>query len=132
MYLLGQLEHGVYAECPPYDDHLEEEEVTQRVERQLNHKSIDVPRIQDPFAGREDDRVVFCETLAYAADENLVPTGYGFLPDEDGFGEWLEVEKVAVGKRRRGKQWKVTLPQRIWEPRAKAWVQAVEGLAQMI
>jgi hypothetical protein len=81
---------------------------------------------------REDDRVIFYETLASTAKEDAVPTGYGFLPGEDGFGEWVEVENVAVGKCRSGKRWKVTLPQLIWEPCAKAWVQAVEGLVQMI
>jgi hypothetical protein len=137
MYLLGQLEHGRYADCSshehndPDEDAEADEDIVHRVERQLNHNAIDVPRIQNPFVGREAIMLAFWEGLAEASAENILPSGYGFLPDEDGYGEWIEVESVAVGRRRRGKRWKVTLPRRIWEPRAKAWVQAAEALALM-
>lgn len=108
-----------------------EEDIVERVRRQLHHRPAPVPRIQDPFTERSLDKAFFWKTLARAAAQNILPSGYGLIAGEEGFGEWSSLEKVIVGKRRRGREYKVTLSREIWEVRVKVWVQGMEGLAHM-
>ena len=147
MYLLGQLEHGVYAppESPNPDDtepelevgvgdiaEDEEDELVERVQRQLKHKPVSVPRIQNPFEGNPMAESIFWRVLSQAADEAILPSGYGFLRGEIGYGDWHSIEHIVVGKKRRGRQYKVTLPRVVWQPRIQAWVQALEGLSHTL
>lgn len=175
MYLLGQLEHGVYA--PSGDDgdwsdedpsdlaraygvddllrlgshrqreddvemnnilennlrtaqNMSDRELYQRVRRQLKHTPAKVSRIQDPFADRPDDsKVLFWSVVREAVEKEILPSGYGFLPIEEGYGEWNSVEKIHVGKKRIGREYRVTLPREVWEPRLKLWTQGLEALA---
>lgn len=168
IYLLGQLENGVYIDAEgdlpdidPYelsseygvdgprdeaDDELlgvleggvensdnehAFEEVIQRVQRQLKHSPVSVPRIQSPFRGNPNAEDFFWSVLAEAARDEIIPPGYGLVVGEEGYGEWQSLENVSVGKRKRGKPHTVTLPKTVWEPRVKVWVQAMEGLLHM-
>jgi hypothetical protein len=105
--------------------------ITSCVRRQLKHKAVSIPCIADQFADLPDHKQLFWEILTQAAADNVFPGGYGFYPGEEGFGEWSHAETVVVGKCRHGKQYKVQLPREVWEPRAKAWVQALEGVMHM-
>jgi hypothetical protein len=179
MYLLGQLEHGVYVESddeldgiPPHEisdlygvedveweqsdnslfgvsdtaivDMIEQglqhhevpedlgEGLVERIQQQLKHTPVTVPRIQNPFTDHHEIEVVFWQALAQATEEVILPHGHGFLEGEAGYEEWVPVEHVAVGKRVRGKFQKITLPQEMWEPRAKVWVQGLEGMMHLV
>jgi hypothetical protein len=105
--------------------------VAARVQRQLRHEPAPVPRVQNPFEGREDEQKMFWERLSYAASHGLYPPGYGFRPGEPGHNDWLDTETLVVGKKRSGKQHKIYLTREVWEPRVRCWVQALEGFTYM-
>jgi hypothetical protein len=104
-----------------------EDDVNERVQRQLNHKSAKVSRLVNPYASRNQEQQ-FWLALAHVQEHGLVPRGYGFRPEEEGYGCWNDIEYLTVGKKRSGKNHKCSLPQEIWHPRAVRWVQALEGM----
>lgn len=113
-------------------DSLEDDEILRRVRSQLKHSPVKVPRIHNPFFHTPNIEIAFWEVMSEITREDQLPTGYGFLPGEHGYGEWNCVETIAVGKRTRGKEYKVTLPRELWEPRVRVWAQAVEGLQRFL
>ncbi|KAJ7720708.1 hypothetical protein B0H16DRAFT_1666429 [Mycena metata] len=85
----------------------------------FHHDPVPVPKHANPFP---DDTTmqIFHEALSAANDVDLVPEGYGLLPDEWVDGVYPTFEILKSG-RRGTKQLRVALPDSIWRPRAEMW-----------
>jgi hypothetical protein len=73
---------------------------------------------------------LFFETLAQAVQHNLTPLGYGVLPEEWIDGVYPSFEEIHIGRRRQA--FRISLSDDIWLQRAKLWVQGLTVLTHMM
>ncbi|KAJ7851392.1 hypothetical protein B0H14DRAFT_3451359 [Mycena olivaceomarginata] len=147
---MGQLQHGVYVDdCEGTDPtvirryygiHGPERSRAQGQTGtgQLNDEDIpapssdstvSVPKHANPFDD-DDTMGLFCDVLETAIREDIVPPGYGLLPeewDEEGYPAF----EILKSGRRGSKQLRIVLPDDIWRPRAETWGRALAILEQM-
>ncbi|KAJ7279925.1 hypothetical protein C8J57DRAFT_997915, partial [Mycena rebaudengoi] len=67
---------------------------------------------------------LFRDTLAVANENEVVPAGYGLLPEEWENGAYPTYEMLNSG-RRSGKDLRIVLPDSVWRPRAELWGRAL-------
>ncbi|KAJ7149101.1 hypothetical protein C8R46DRAFT_916476, partial [Mycena filopes] len=93
------------------------------------HEPVPVPKHENPF---EDDEStgLFFDSLEEAIRCELVPPGYGLLPEEWGAEGYPTFEILKSG-RRGGRELRVALPDAIWRPRAEMWGRALAILNQI-
>lgn len=70
--------------------------------------------------------------LKKAQEDRLVPSGYGFRPGEQEYGEYEEIEIIRVGRRASDNDLRVILPESVWLPRTVLWLQALEIMTFLI
>ena len=95
---------------------------------QIRHEAIEVPDHKNPFRDDTDAEGEFFAVLADVVREEIVPVGYGVLPeewDEDGYPD---IEILRAGRQMKT-QIPVSLAHPIWLQRATLWVQGLNILS---
>ncbi|KAF7366370.1 hypothetical protein MSAN_00893500 [Mycena sanguinolenta] len=96
---------------------------------QIRHEAIEVPDHKNPFGDDSEGERTFFAVLTEVVWKEVVPTGYGVLPeewDEDGYPD---TEILQAGRRMKT-QIPVSLSHPIWLQRATLWVQGVNVLSR--
>ncbi|KAF8145501.1 hypothetical protein K438DRAFT_1630000, partial [Mycena galopus ATCC 62051] len=93
------------------------------------HEAVSAPKHADPF-DNDDTMQLFYDSLEAAIRANIVPPGYGLLPEEWGEEGYPAFEVLKSG-RRGSKQLSVALPDEIWRPRAEMWGRALAVFDQI-
>ncbi|KAG6370781.1 hypothetical protein JVT61DRAFT_10985 [Boletus reticuloceps] len=133
MRFLSQLCHGVYPE-PGEDVHPEilaryvqgdnnidiSAEISADQHHHVRHAAVAVPPTTMPFHTMEANEA-FILALQVIHDQGIIPTGYGVAENKWINETYPETEVIAIG--RAAREYGVTLPFRIWWPRAVLWVQ---------
>ena len=96
------------------------------VQDQVHHEAVVVPDWKSPFTCI-DDETEFWSVLDNAILEDIVPTGYGPLPDEHEADDDRAMEYITVGWHR-NKVFSVSLADPIWAKHAQTWCQALAVL----
>ncbi|KAJ7849862.1 hypothetical protein B0H14DRAFT_2356005, partial [Mycena olivaceomarginata] len=95
----------------------------------FHHEAVSIPKHANPFD--DDDMMrLFYNALKIAIREDIVPPGYGLLPeewDEEGYPAF----KILKSGHRGSKQLRIALPDDIWCPRAEMWRHALAILEQI-
>jgi hypothetical protein len=102
----------------------------QEMEREIRHVPVKTPRVRSPF-NTDEQTEDFFDRLRTTVDNNYIPAGFGFLPGEEGFGDYSPVYQLAVGQKSH-KMRRVTLPEEVWYPRFVLWVQALAGMEHLL
>ncbi|KAJ6592483.1 hypothetical protein B0H19DRAFT_1279011, partial [Mycena capillaripes] len=110
------------------DDNLEddddlEEKIEEAHAENFHHEAVPVPKHSNPFDDDESMQL-FYDALDKAIHDNIIPPGYGLLPEEWDDGEYPSFEILKSG-RRGGRQLRIDLPDAIWRPRAEMWGRAL-------
>lgn len=82
----------------------------------------------NPFDGREGLEYDFWQEVEFAQQSNLVPSGYGLHPDEDGYRGYDEIETIEIGR----KASQLHLPIEVWKPRTVLWLQSLELMYKIL
>ncbi|KAJ6458266.1 hypothetical protein C8R45DRAFT_1110176 [Mycena sanguinolenta] len=93
----------------------------------IRHDAIEVPDQRNPFSGDPQAETHFFAVLTNVVGQDIIPAGYGVLPEERDEDGYPDVEFLAVGKRMKT-QIPVSLASPIWLQRARLWVQALKLL----
>lgn len=104
------------------------EDVEAANEHHFHHEPVAVPKHANPFS--DNALAVFDSTLAEANRLQILPPGYGMLPEEWENGSYPAFEILKSG-RKRSKELQVALPDLIWRPRAQLWVRALAVLDEL-
>ncbi|KAJ7745292.1 hypothetical protein B0H16DRAFT_976425 [Mycena metata] len=130
----GQLEDEDIP-LPPsdFDDEEDEEDLEAQIEEaqtaHFPHEPVPVPKHANPFDD-DESTALFYDALEEAIHRELVPPGYGLLPEEWGDDGYPTFGILKSG-RRGGRQLRVALPDAIWRPRAEMWGRALSILNQI-
>jgi len=94
---------------------------------QVRHEAVEVPGKGSPFTCVEEE-AEFWSVLDNVMLEDITPTGYGLLPEEDATqGVKSTVEHIPIG--RCGTQFvTVSLADPVWARRVKTWCEALTVL----
>ncbi|KAJ7732948.1 hypothetical protein DFH07DRAFT_755085, partial [Mycena maculata] len=95
----------------------------------FHHEPVAVPKHANPFSDDETMQL-FYDTLTAADAGNIIPPGYGLLPDEWENGVYPTHEILKSGGRGR-RELRVKLPDAIWRPRAEMWGRGLAILNQL-
>jgi hypothetical protein len=131
----GQLDDEEISLPPdgPSDDSEEEDDLEEQIEEahaeNFHHEAVSVPKHSNPF---DDDQSMqlFYDSLEAAIHAQIIPPGYGLLPEEWDNGGYPSFEILKSG-RRGGRQLRVALPDAVWRPRAEMWGRALAILEQI-
>ncbi|KAJ7221835.1 hypothetical protein B0H12DRAFT_976253, partial [Mycena haematopus] len=88
-----------------------EEQIAGAQEANFHHKAVAVPKHADPFSGEASQ--VFDTAFEHVQAANIVPAGYGLLPEEWDSGEYPSFEILKSGRKGR-KELRIALPDSIW------------------
>ncbi|KAF9052100.1 hypothetical protein BJ165DRAFT_1325471, partial [Panaeolus papilionaceus] len=94
------------------------------VDPNIHHEAIDVPQGNCPF--NDAALAVFKTSIERVYQEGYIPHGYYVRPEEWDDGYYSESEDLPIGQSQKMKT--IQLPNRIWLPRARLWVQALSLL----
>jgi hypothetical protein len=89
---------------------------------QFHHKPVPVPKHKCPFEDPADLKV-FKGALLATSQDNLLPEGYGLLPEE--WDDDYPAYEIIRSGRRGSKELRVSLPHFVWKPRADLWGRAL-------
>ncbi|KAF8144087.1 hypothetical protein K438DRAFT_1430207, partial [Mycena galopus ATCC 62051] len=95
---------------------------------QVRHDAIEVPDHRNPFLGNSDAESHFFSVLAEVIRQEIIPVGYGLLPQEHDEDGYPDVEFLLAGKRMKTRI-PVSLAHPIWAQRARLWVQGLSVLS---
>lgn len=104
--------------------------ITNNTSHNFNPEAVDVPEIASPFLTPADEQE-FYAALAVLQNEQVIPAGYGLLPDEWDDHSYPTLEVLGSGRRGR-REITVSLPEIIWRPRAELWGCAVDLLIRLL
>ncbi|KAJ7286285.1 hypothetical protein C8J57DRAFT_1431768 [Mycena rebaudengoi] len=104
------------------------ERIAQDQGPQVRHEAIDVPDHRNPFLEDNALESRFFDVLAEVVEADIVPAGYGIMPEEWEDEGYPNVEIVTAGKHGKTKI-RVSLADGIWKQRAKLWVQGLNVLS---
>ncbi|KAJ7094250.1 hypothetical protein C8R43DRAFT_1092450 [Mycena crocata] len=90
---------------------------------EFHHEPVPVPKHAEPFTD-DAHMQLFYDALTEAEEQNIIPPGYGLLPDEWADRVYPSFEILKSG-RRGSKQLRIALPDDIWRPRAEMWGRAL-------
>jgi hypothetical protein len=105
------------------------EQIAEDQDGNVRHDAIPVPRHESPFDSDQTEAVFF-DMLNRAHTEGLVPIGYGVTANEME-GGWEQFEMIQTGRRRRN-GFSVDIPEDLWLPRARLWVQGLHLMNQIL
>ena len=105
--------------------HAEEQEASSSRDDQLDdvHDAVVVPDVTDPFLD-EELMHTFTAALEIVREQEMLPEGYGLLPEEWDNDEYPAYWVIKSG--RRGKDLTVSLPDAQWRARSELWGQALD------
>lgn len=92
--------------------------------------AVDVPQSHSPFA-EDEDLNEFRIALQVVNAANLIPHGYGLLPEEWEEETYPTLEVLRSG-RRGGREITVGLPEQVWRSRAELWGRALDVLSRIL
>ncbi|KAJ7663599.1 hypothetical protein B0H14DRAFT_2425156 [Mycena olivaceomarginata] len=127
MRLLGQVQHGVYQDddCedmhpetieryygvfrpqrgegagtrnPPDEDTNVEEHIQAEQHPQIRHDAVEVPDHKNPFSDHPVVESTFFPLLTDLIRQDIIPTGYGMLPEEWDEDSYPDVEILYMGR----------------------------------
>ncbi|KAK7447711.1 hypothetical protein VKT23_013967 [Stygiomarasmius scandens] len=103
--------------------------IAERVQSQIHHAPIAVPKHANPFSDDQEKMHEFLQVLSTMVEENLLPKGYSVREEEWGEDGYPTFEVLRSG--RRGlKELRIALPIDRWLQRARLWVQALVALQE--
>lgn len=95
--------------------------------RNVKHDAVKVPRHANPFITNPKAEKLFISVLDQVVSNNVMPAGYGILPQELD-GDYPDTEELVLTGRRKSITLSLAAP--IWKQRAIFWVQALNVLSQ--
>jgi hypothetical protein len=98
----------------------------------MNTKSINTPDQRNPFINKPDKETELWTNLREKQENEIVPIGYGFTPDELNHHEYNSITELPIGTRRVKKYMRIILPEKIWQPHIVLWVQAIETMYHLL
>ncbi|KAJ7457474.1 hypothetical protein FB451DRAFT_1142707 [Mycena latifolia] len=113
---------GQNSDSDEEDDDLEAQ-IEEAHAQNFHHEAVPVPKHVNPFDD-EESMQLFYDSLEAAIHAEIVPPGYGLLPeewDEEGYPTF----EILKSGRRGGRQLRIALPDFIWRPRAEMWGRAL-------
>ncbi|KAJ7646936.1 hypothetical protein FB45DRAFT_974803 [Roridomyces roridus] len=112
-----------------YDSDELDEQVEEAHSGNFHPEPVVTPKHDCPFSD-EETLELFKETFVAAEEAEIVPGGYGLLPDEWADGTYPAYEVLKSG-RRSGRQLRIALPDAVWRPRAEMWGRGLSILNQI-
>jgi hypothetical protein len=106
-----------------------EEQISDGIRHNFHHEPVSAPRGADPFQTQEA-RQAFQDLMLRMSQGDLIPDGYGILPEEWGDEGYPTYEVIPAGRNRR-RELRVSLPDQIWRPRAVVWVQGLYAMTNI-
>ncbi|KAJ6528483.1 hypothetical protein B0H19DRAFT_968981, partial [Mycena capillaripes] len=94
----------------------------------VRHAAVEVPAHCSPFSSEME--AVFVEALQAFKDQEVLPEGYGLIPEELDGADYPARETINLG--RGGKKTSIVLPLDLWWPRALLWAQGLELLTRFL
>ena len=94
------------------------------VKSQSKIRSVKTPRLVNPFEDSREKVLQLWDQLDHHQQSDNLPSGYGFIPGEEGYGNYDSFEVLNVGSRKKEKP--IILPATVWLPRCVIWVQSLE------
>ena len=94
----------------------------------MAHEPVNVPENVDPFPS-DDHREAFWTVLTQVREDEMIPQGFGLLPEEQEDGIYPSYEIITVGRRRA--EYTVELPNELWWARSVLWSQALDILFRL-
>ncbi|KAF9030898.1 hypothetical protein BJ165DRAFT_1311775, partial [Panaeolus papilionaceus] len=91
------------------------------VDPNINHEAVDVPQGNCPFSNAA--LAVFKTCIESIYQDGHIPHGYNVHAEEWEDGYYSETEDLPIGGSQKIKT--VQLPNHIWLPRSRLWVQAL-------
>jgi hypothetical protein len=88
---------------------------------------VPVSESRRPFSNDKSQETFFA-VLGDVVKENIVPSGYGMMPNEWANGIYPVIEHVTVGQRGQ-KNIEISLIDPIWKERATLWIQGLSALS---
>jgi len=139
MRFLGELKHGRYTGrqdihpniAAQYRDLANSpDQITEQIaanqETNIRHEAIETPTRRSPFRTLEIEGI-FRDALRELDNIQSVPTGFGVSEDEWVDGHYPESAVITVAR----KEFDISLPFRIWWPRAVRWARAFELIVKL-
>ncbi|KAF8957599.1 hypothetical protein BDZ97DRAFT_1952649, partial [Flammula alnicola] len=109
---------------------LSAEELAQQIAEnqtsQVRHEGVPVVQGHNPF-NNDETETAFFKVLQEVIEKDIVPIGYGILPEEWVDGGYPTAETMQIGSRGR-KEIQILLDEKIWQARARLWVQGLNVL----
>lgn len=105
-----------------------EEYIEEAHKAKFDVENVSCPRHQSPFK-TDDLEIVFSTAFEQVRNLNLIPSGYGLLPEE---WEDMAYPSYEVIKMRHGKELWIALPDFIWRARAELWGQALDIIDRLV
>lgn len=106
-----------------------EAEILESIRNQAHKKTLQGPRMENPFAGAANRERRFWKDLGKANSRGVVPRGYGLTRPESA-GDYKTLEVLEVGSKA-NREMRIILPREVWLPRTVLWVQALELMYQL-
>jgi hypothetical protein len=119
---------GAGTQNPPDEDANVEEHIRAEQHPQIRHDAVEVPDHKNPFSDHPVAESAFFSLLTDLIRQDIIPAGYGMLPeewDEDGYPD---VEILYAGRQMK-KMMRISLAHPIWAQRARLWVQGLRTLS---
>jgi hypothetical protein len=114
------------------DDGQEMASMTERVAHEqihnIRHEAIQTPSSNSPFKDLFEEKTLF-RALGEIVQQNVIPMGYGVLPEEWENGSYPVLEDLQIGRKRGLVQ--VSLLDKIWLARSRLWVQGLYVLTYL-
>ncbi|KAJ6455080.1 hypothetical protein C8R47DRAFT_996965 [Mycena vitilis] len=98
---------------------------------QIRHEAIEVPDHRNPFSEHPVAEQKFWAVLAEVVEQEIIPAGYGMLPEEWDEEGYPDVEILEAGRLMK-KKIRVSLAHPLWAQRARLWVQGLNVLAHFV
>lgn len=108
----------------------EADEAIAEADKNVYSEPVSAPENTSPFTS-DDQRRLFATMLDEYQRRGHIPSGYGMLRDEWEGGVYPTIQIIPSG-RRGSKQLRIGLPDNIWSPRSKLWVQALDIMAGIL
>lgn len=92
------------------------------------HDAVVIPDVTNPFS---DDELMhaFTTALEIVREQEMLPEGYGLLPEEWDDDEYPAYWVIKSG--RRGKDLTISLPDARWQARSELWGQALDTVNRL-
>lgn len=129
MFLLGELEHGLYPKPSGIHPSIAEqcglgedmqERIAADITQHIHHDAVPVPDVESPFTSQNMEDT-FNQALDGALQSGVIPSGFSLLPGEWAGAAYPASERIKVAR----KDVDIPLPFEVWYPRAVRWAQGL-------